>query len=246
MLHSLKSASHHYVLEFSPRSQADHAAGDEREFGESHATKPTPGMTTGAESFELYLPSGLDTTHRSSCDIVLIKLEIQFRLATLETILNKLRRLLRVKARVLKQKKSHVVGQKASTRAFKVVKEYAEKISAAADRYRSVRSRLIRLDDGAWKQVFIDLKQDQWQQRYRVLKEEDVRPPHWDADSDTEGALANKKKKETERQRRKKVLGEGSREASWIWRIACNDGLEDESGFDRTGMLLELMSITVG
>lgn len=183
---------------------------DEQDEENSGETKAGPlGMGDQPESFDLLLPSGLPRHLRSTCDQTLLEKEKQIRIASLETLLCSLRKLLRLKAGIYLDKKRHQTGQVACTRSNSELSTFNSKVESVAQRYRFVRTALLKIDpNGTWKNRLLDLKKD------------DIRAAQHDI--------------EEREKRRSKGLGEGKRELSWIYKMRAegSDEVEDKSYTD--------------
>lgn len=158
-------------------------------------SKPGPlGMGVNPEDFDLLLPSGLPSHLRATCDPDLLEKEKEIRIALLDTIICSLRKNLRLKAGLYKDKKHHQFGQKAGTRSNVAIEKFVAKIDSNVHRYRAVRAVLLRMDpDGKWKDRLLELNKD------------DVRAAQHDI--------------EEKESRRRKGLGQGYLELSWIYRM---------------------------
>lgn len=88
-------------------------------------------------------------------------------------------------------------GNDRTTRAQNAVQATSDKVSRAADRYTAAWTALLALDpNGAWKS------------RLREIKSQDLKNPSGDNDEDGDESREGK---------RRKRLGEGHRDISWIW-----------------------------
>lgn len=151
---------------------------------------------TKAEDIDLLLPSSPESLATKS----LLDKECRLRICRVEVHLSELRRLLRVKAGVMADKKANSVGQRAGTRSNTVLSEYRLKIDRTASYYTDERNIALRLDPSG-----------HWQHRLMELKKADVRPIHANApDEDARVAATSADDR---------VLREGQRSISWIWKV---------------------------
>jgi hypothetical protein len=70
-----------------------------------------------------------------------------------------------------------------------------------------------------------------WQLRLQALRKEDLRSPHREPESEEEGKQKKKKGSRND-QKRKRAVGEGSRQVSWIWRIKSKDAIQEDEYAD--------------
>lgn len=89
-------------------------------------------------------------------------------------------------------------GNKAVTRTQNAIQAISLRITRASDRYRAARSALLVLEP-----------EGEWKARLQELKAGDLRNPAGDDPDDLED--------NSREGRRKRVLGEGHKETSWIW-----------------------------
>lgn len=166
------------------------------------ATAGPLGISVQPENFELLLPSGLPPHLRAICNKDLLDQEKHIRIALLDSIICSLRKNLRLKSSLYRDKKAHQFGQKAGTRSNVNISNFTAKLDSDAQRYRDVRTALLNLDP-----------QGSWRSRLKSLHKDDVRAAQHDIDE--------------REKRRKKGLGEGKRELSWIYRMKP-EGIEDK------------------
>ena len=201
---------------------------------DDHSSRETPiAVLAGLigpkpEEFELLLPSQLPTHLRRANHSRLLEAERRLRLAKLESSLRDLRRLLRIKAAVYLHKQRNNISQKGGTRAHTIMHRFAVKIASTAQRYRENRKAMLALEPNGT-----------WLDRYKVLREEDIRAPQEDS-GDIRVTLTTEDAREEERQQgfgpdsvltafpntgrdtrtnrgKKRKRGEGHRKLSWIW-----------------------------
>lgn len=158
-----------------------------------------------AEEIQLYLPSGLsDSILRTQAVSVLLKKELQLRVAQADDALADIRRYRRVMKGVKDFKRFNVAGsgQHNNTRMYTLFQKFASKVKAAASRYRVAFNILRRLDPNGT-----------WTTRLHELLDQHISGPGLDADE--------------------RRLGDGQRELSWIWRtIAPETSPDDEIEYD--------------
>jgi len=158
-----------------------------------------------AEDLDLLLPSSPVCMACSLATPHLQQIESCLRIGRIEVHLSDIRLLLRIKSAAMKDKKSHSVGQKAGTRANKLISDYSMKIERTRLYYNVERSIALRLDpDGAWKD------------RLKELKKEDVRPVNANADYGSEATGGNSSVD--------RVWNESKRSISWIWKVPRAEG----------------------
>jgi hypothetical protein len=165
------------------------------------------------EQFDLILPSHPASISGNFSNQNLNQSEVKVRQARLEAYLSELRRLLRIKASALLDKKAHSFGQKAGTRSAVLLASYNKKINHVHQHYEDERMAAVRLDpDGVW------------QQRLKELKKADVRAAHQDEDYILQPNLMS---------RAGRVPGEAQRQLSWIWKVPrVEPGISGANGFD--------------
>ncbi|TDL14820.1 hypothetical protein BD410DRAFT_845698 [Rickenella mellea] len=156
-----------------------------------------------AELSQLFLPSSLPLSARTSALLGLSVKEHRLRLAQAEDCLRQLRRHLRIRLTLWQYKLSSVSGQRATTRTRSYIDRFNEKIQQYARKYRAARAALLLLDPGG-----------KWVNRFQVLNGTDIRGPQRD-----DGEHLNGKSRESE----------GRRELTWIWRVAIAADAEDSS-----------------
>ncbi|EUC54721.1 hypothetical protein RSOL_068660 [Rhizoctonia solani AG-3 Rhs1AP] len=97
------------------------------------------------EYSELGLPTSyLASTLKEHSTHSLLELELELRRATCNDALRSVRHLLGAKALLLRYKRKHTSGERATTRAEKTMKDHQEKISRAQWRYNNSRGALLR------------------------------------------------------------------------------------------------------
>ncbi len=166
------------------------------------------GDVTKAEHIQLWLPSALPGPLRPSLQCGLVDKERRLRMAQADDALEDIRRLRRILTGIADFKRYNVsgTGQRTSGRVRTLFAKFEQKVRRAAERYRAARAALETLDKGG-----------DWEARFKILHDADLRGPGRDTDGD-------------ERIR----LGEGRYEISWIWLVprgadlAMPDGVEGE------------------
>ncbi|TFK79956.1 hypothetical protein K466DRAFT_504721 [Polyporus arcularius HHB13444] len=163
---------------------------------------------TKAEHVQLWLPSSLPAPLRLSLSSGLVDKERRLRMAQADDALDDIRRLRRILTGIADFKRYNVsgTGQRTSGRVRTLFAKFDQKVRRAAERYRAARTALECLDRGG-----------DWEARFKVLRDADLRGPGRDGDGE-----------ETTR------LGEGRYEISWIWLVprgadlSMPDGVEGE------------------
>jgi hypothetical protein len=238
------------VEEWKDGSESDYGEEEYDEEGDMH--DPDTSSAPLPENFTLYLPSDLPDYLRRKCNPSLLEKERVLRLAQIDGTLRELRRLLRIKAAVYLRSRHNVSGQREGTRLHTTLNHFVQRINATTRRYRSIRSKLLKLDgDGAWMTI------------YQPLNDDDVRAPQEDED-DIRLRTRPKKRRRTTRKsddeqssssedeeldfgdandskKRRKKVKEGKRRLSWIWLtggMSTSDDVE-ESDAEATQELSE-------
>jgi hypothetical protein len=174
-----------------------------------------------AETFDLLLPSSETVIYNRLASQSLHDKEIRLRHAHLDTYLQELRRLLRIKSSAYVDKRKNVSGQKGGTRANSDIQKFNLKINCTVSSYQFTRGVLLRLDPSG-----------PWQERLKPLLKADVRAPEQD-DSDDEPDGGSHTQSLVHRIRRR-VRAESKRQISWIWRIPRLADGPDEAGNEDT------------
>ncbi|PPQ99631.1 hypothetical protein CVT26_009186 [Gymnopilus dilepis] len=176
-----------------------------------------------AEDVVIWLPSLIPSSRRSQvCMDGLAEIEERLRDAQCMDSLQKLRRILRVKSRLIHFKNKNVRGQRDGTRSRSVIDRVHLKARNAADRYRACRAAKLALaGPGKWEDTFRVLDnrdirgyQDPDRLRPKVGRKgtlEDDQPRAAVADTEEEFELFN------EVRTRRDGSGETRRTLSWIW-----------------------------
>ncbi|KAI0056201.1 hypothetical protein BV25DRAFT_1921198 [Artomyces pyxidatus] len=121
--------------------------------------------TSNPENIRLYLPSELPFKERLRfCDQDLINMEAKLREAQASDALDELRRQLRIRTYLNQFKIKNVTGQRPNTQARSLQSRIDVKVKAAAARYRRCRAAYLTL-----------VGPGDWENRLRVLADEDVR-----------------------------------------------------------------------
>jgi hypothetical protein len=144
------------------------------------------------QDIKLYLPSSLSTRvslQVSSCSILFIQHEWDFRYAQAQETLNELRGFLLLYSHMLKSKDRHIRGQRLHTRSIKLLSDVESKIQGSASKYRRIWTALEALS--------LPLLQTTWKKVLQPLVSADVTGLSSMDDSQSEG--------------RKKL--------SWIWKV---------------------------
>lgn len=168
-----------------------------------------PGEGTPRESsidpelWFLGLPSQFSEAELSQCTPMLAEMEDRLREGQLRDSLDKLRVQLHVQSRMLSFKKRNVRHQQPNTRAQKQLASNQSKVIQHAEKYQAAYSAKLSLSG-----------RGEWQEKWRVLNKEHVRPLSTTdiADNPVEGP------------------SHGRRAVSWIWMSADSDGSGEEAG----------------
>ncbi|KAJ7024801.1 hypothetical protein C8F04DRAFT_1192096 [Mycena alexandri] len=176
-----------------------------------------------AELVKLFMPSELGATTRgAACESGLGKIEEEMREAELQESLDDVRDALRIRTMANRFRRRNTTGQRALTRGQGLLRQISVRIHKAKLRYRYARTALLRLrGHGAWEE------------RYRVLAEEDIRGVN-------ERTITEEEAGERERLRQMGEIieggmavagtvaaGEGTHTMSWIWRSTGLGGEEE-------------------
>jgi hypothetical protein len=117
----------------------------------------------------LYMPSQVPALLRDTRSVAdLCRVELCLRLAIMEETLHHLRRQIRLRSALVRDKRIHVngPGQTQMTRVRSIIAAVSAKINANIERYRRSHKAALLLDsDGDWKQ------------RFAELKDSDIKPP---------------------------------------------------------------------
>ncbi|KAL0955400.1 hypothetical protein HGRIS_001647 [Hohenbuehelia grisea] len=184
----------------------------------------------------LWLPSSLPEHQRARFGGPdLAKKEAKLREAQCLDGLERIRSTQRARAQFAMFKHKNVRGQKASTRARTTLDVFAQKIDLAAEKYRTARKALLKLlgpGDSESDPTDGDSALN-WELRLQPLNKDDIRPPLiFDIDKDdtvaalTEGGHPGARKK-IKLSDAAKLLGEGTREVPWIWRVLTGSSTSD-------------------
>lgn len=141
------------------------------------------------------------------------QMEFKLRHAQADDALHDLRKLLSIKESLKRYRQQHIAGPgyAAKTRAHSYLQRFSKKIGRSSKQYQRAFEAMTVLDSC---DIFPDIKCGDWRLRFKVLKADDL--VYFD------------------RQDNVQQLGEGRREASWIWRVSNRinnggeDGLDDE------------------
>ncbi|KZV68900.1 hypothetical protein PENSPDRAFT_581762 [Peniophora sp. CONT] len=128
-------------------------------------TTPYPSIErmdiTQPEIAKLWLPSGLPADIRAdTCSKRLCTTELRLRLGQLDSLIHHIRRLLNVKASLLREKNIHADGHgnRVSSRARTMVANVQDKLNRHVHRYRISRAAALALDpQGDWVSNFLPL-----------------------------------------------------------------------------------------
>ncbi|RDX40229.1 hypothetical protein OH76DRAFT_1366517, partial [Lentinus brumalis] len=150
--------------------------------------------TTKAEDVRLWLPSALPAPLRASLSPGLADKERRMRIAQADDALEDIRRLRRIITGIAEFKRLNIdgTGQRTTGKTRSLFIKFQEKIRRAAARYRAARAALESLDAGG-----------QWQARFRVLLDSDLRGPGRNTEEHP---------------------SEGRYEISWIWLVCRGPG----------------------
>ncbi|KAF7972344.1 hypothetical protein HWV62_18114 [Athelia sp. TMB] len=176
----------------------------------------TAAKSKAVEPFDipLHLPSALSRRLRTSPKLFIY--EFRLRTAQAYEALEELRRHLRLRTHIFHFKDRNVPGQRANTRSQNLVTRAQTKINASAAKYKRARASLhsiSQLSDDA------GLPDEALQE----LNHDDVRAFADDTD----------KKAEAQKSKKERLLGEGKRKMSWIWKVygvgadTANEGLQE-------------------
>ncbi|KAG6818624.1 hypothetical protein H0H93_003377 [Arthromyces matolae] len=144
----------------------------------------------------LYLPS--DMVGKAYCDLKFLDIEWRLRWAQAHETLHEIRRTILLRSQMRKSKEQLITGQKMHTRSNTLLKDIADRIRHAVQKYNLIRNALVKLDRL--------LEKDSWASILRELTDDDV------------GGITAV---EDDRP-------EGSRTVSWIWKMAEADAVEGE------------------
>ncbi|EIW79698.1 hypothetical protein CONPUDRAFT_74066 [Coniophora puteana RWD-64-598 SS2] len=174
---------------------------------------------SSAEDIKLTLPSALDQEKRKICTHSIDEVECELRNAQCYTSLDRVRSLLQTRYHFTIHRSLNIRGQRATTRAVKLVQDYERKLQAERTKYEESYDALVSLKGPGL-----------WQQSLKPLLKKDLR-----ALQEPEGEEGMSKKRADEIQR---GLGEGQRTVSWIW--TTSDSTNWESGKEsREGIQIE-------
>lgn len=162
----------------------------------------------------LHLPSSLPLRMRTSQK--LFEYEFRLRMAQAYEALDEIRGHLRLRTHMYQYKDRNIVGQRANTRSRTLLSRVQVKVNASAKKYTCARNALTAL---AQRTGAVG-----WDTQLRELSDEDLRAFTDDTEKEREKKgknLPGKKGKDA----RKKVLGEGHKKLSWIWKVV---GIRDD------------------
>ncbi len=150
--------------------------------------------TTKAKHVRLWLPSALPAPLRASLSPGLADKKRRMRIAQADDALEDIRRLRRIITGIAEFKRLNIdgTGQRTTGKTRSLFIKFQEKIRRAAARYRAARAALESLDAGG-----------QWQARFRVLLDSDLRGPGRNTEEHP---------------------SEGRYEISWIWLVCRGPG----------------------
>jgi hypothetical protein len=141
------------------------------------AKSKAPDHFSQPEATELYLPSFIPASSRTTLSGGLVDKEKRMRVAQADDALAELRKLLRVTMGLWSYKHTQIgPSQRANTRARSMIGRFRDKINRAADRYRVAYAALKELDPGG-----------DWMLRLLQLKADDVRAPCRHDEEESEG-----------------------------------------------------------
>ncbi|KAG6849505.1 hypothetical protein H0H93_007961 [Arthromyces matolae] len=144
----------------------------------------------------LYLPS--EMVGKAYCDPKFLDIEWRLRWAQAHETLHEIRRIILLRSQMRKSKEELITGQRMHTRSNALLKDIADRIRHAVQKYKAIRNALLKLDrlleKGNWASTLCELTDDDVG---GITAAEDDRP-------------------------------EGSRSLSWIWKLAEADTVEGE------------------
>ncbi|THU91454.1 hypothetical protein K435DRAFT_820836 [Dendrothele bispora CBS 962.96] len=186
------------------------------------------------EDIPLYLPSDLPSTYRrEGCRQGLLEIEQKLREAQLRSALNQLRNHLHMKSRLLTYRTSNVAHQGAVTRSKALFNRCQRQIKNATRKYqrawigmtnivgegemvwKKLEEQDVRLMDGGGDRA-IGVARKQKGKKYQRRNGTDRIEPDNDEESETE-ELAQERTHAERLKDVRNMIGEGTREVSWIW-----------------------------
>ncbi|KAF6743804.1 hypothetical protein DFP72DRAFT_993649 [Ephemerocybe angulata] len=165
------------------------------------------------QNLPLYLPSDIIAT--IPIPKRLAHYEFRFRLSQADSALTDLRAHLILRTQMHHSKKIFTHGTHAITRSHGLLQEVEKKIRLDAALYNNVRQRLVTLGR--------HLQKNDWEASFRPLEKDDIRGMTSEYDPSAQGTVLKGKERE-------KVLGDGRKAMSWIWRTGeIGDKIDDAS-----------------
>lgn len=190
------------------------------------AQRSTAGTDIDAiQDTPLYLPSSLPPEVLRECSKRLVSMETELRIGQCHDSLVQLRTKLTAQARLLKYKYIHVRHQAPNTRSKDLLKQVNFKIEVFSSKYRHAFTMLQALDpDGTsgWRLELLELRS----QDVRGLSQAEL--PDAPTQERAEQLQARSLLKG-------KVVPEGNRTVSWIWRGSLGGGSEDPDARNELG-----------
>ena len=182
------------------------------------AQLPGTGMDVGdVQTIPLYLPSSLPADVLDKCSERLVSMETELRIGQCRDSLAQLRTKLTAQARLLKYKYVHVRHQASNTRSRNLLNRVNAKVDATAAKYRYAFGTLKALDPKGklgWRSQFLEL----WGQDVRYMSQAELpdAPTRQRAEQLQAKSLLSGK-----------VVPEGNRTVSWIWRGSLKGNAQD-------------------
>ncbi|KAF9523674.1 hypothetical protein CPB83DRAFT_898542 [Crepidotus variabilis] len=165
-------------------------------FIRASATSNSP---LAAQDIELLLPSAIADRQKIHCDIRLSRVEWLLRYAQAEGCLHELRGHILLRSRLYQSKKRLIRGQRQQTRSQAVIGDVEAKVKASAEKYRYIHECLTRLSP-----VVLEFN---WQNILKPLEDNDI------------AGLTYMDDGAPEKTQKRKGLGEGHKQLSWIWLV---------------------------
>lgn len=166
------------------------------------------------EEEPLYFPSGLAGSDLDVCSPGIAEIEERLREGQMHDALAQMRVLLHKKTGMMTFKDRNIRNQLATTWARSLLNANDDKIWALVSKYRKARAAKLAIAGHG-----------DWEKKWRVLKDEDVRTIADDEGMPSEGD-ANHPEPSTSRK-----TTEGRRKSTWIWMSA--DGTQGGEGYDQ-------------
>jgi len=187
--------------------------------------QPSPSVSTdpdadAVQNIPLLLPSSLPPEHLSRCSKRLVSMEMELRIGQCRDSLSQLRTNLTAQTRLLKHKYVNVRHQVPNTRSRDLLNRVSGKIEACAVKYRHSFKMLQALDPS---------ESSTWRSEFLELRPQDVRGM---AQPELPSAPTQERAKELHARSllNGRVVPEGSRTISWIWRSSLKDNSGDSDG----------------